>query len=106
MPCRACCCRKEPRGPDWLFLSLHLCARTRRWQVWLVLGDCTLIGLAPVLVHMAKDSEGHYPFRCGWGRAAGWRGQGRRRLLLLRYAHTLPAGQPTSCARSLPGAAP
>jgi len=31
--------------------------------VWLVLGDCTLIGLAPVLVHMAKDSEGHYPFR-------------------------------------------
>ncbi|KAI7844758.1 hypothetical protein COHA_001640 [Chlorella ohadii] len=32
------------------------------WKVWLVLGDCTLIGLAPVLVHMAKDSEGHYPF--------------------------------------------
>lgn len=33
-------------------------------QVWLVLGDCTLIGLAPVLVHMAKDKDGHYPFRC------------------------------------------
>ena len=34
-------------------------------QVWLVLGDCTLIGLAPVLVHMAKDAQGHYAFRCG-----------------------------------------
>jgi hypothetical protein len=33
------------------------------WKVWLVLGDCTLIGLAPVLVHMAKDKDGHYPFR-------------------------------------------
>lgn len=32
-------------------------------QVWLVLGDCTLIGLAPVLVHLAKDADGSYPFR-------------------------------------------
>lgn len=39
-------------------------------QVWLVLGDCTLIGLAPVLVHMAKDAQGHYAFRRVRGRGA------------------------------------
>jgi hypothetical protein len=38
--------------------------KSTAWKVWLVLGDCTLIGLAPVLVHMAKDAEGHYAFRC------------------------------------------
>jgi hypothetical protein len=28
------------------------------WKVYLVLGDCFLIGLAPVLVHMAKGPDG------------------------------------------------
>ena len=32
------------------------------WKVWLVLGDCTLIGLSPVLVHLAKDAQGQYQF--------------------------------------------
>ena len=32
------------------------------WKVWLVAGDCFLIGLAPVLVHMAKDSRGKFAF--------------------------------------------
>eukprot|EP00890_Picochlorum_soloecismus_P006548 jgi/Picsp_1/718/NSC_04207-R1_udp-galactose transporter 6 len=32
------------------------------YKIWLVCGDCFLIGLAPVLVHMAKDSEGKYAF--------------------------------------------
>lgn len=30
------------------------------WKVYLVLGDCFLIGLAPVLVHMAKGPDGKY----------------------------------------------
>ena len=30
-------------------------------QVWLVCGDCFLIGLAPVLVHMSKV-DGRFPF--------------------------------------------
>lgn len=32
------------------------------WQVWLVAGDCFLIGLAPVLVHMSKGPDGKFPF--------------------------------------------
>eukprot|EP00884_Botryococcus_braunii_P008334 jgi/Botrbrau1/17501/Bobra.0054s0078.2 len=32
------------------------------WKIYLVLGDCFLIGLAPVLVHMAKGPDGKYPF--------------------------------------------
>ena len=31
-------------------------------QVWLVIGDCFFIGLAPVLVHMAKNAQGKYSF--------------------------------------------
>ena len=31
-------------------------------QVWLVAGDCFLIGLAPVLVHMSKGPDGKFPF--------------------------------------------
>ena len=31
-------------------------------QVWLVMGDCFFIGLAPVLVHMAKNAQGKYSF--------------------------------------------
>ena len=31
-------------------------------QVWLVAGDCFFIGLAPVLVHLAKNSAGGYSF--------------------------------------------
>lgn len=42
---------KRPAGP-----------KGNAWKVWLVLGDCTLIGLAPVLVQAAKDSSGHYAF--------------------------------------------
>ena len=33
-----------------------------RVQVWLVAGDCFLIGLAPVLVHMSKGPDGAFPF--------------------------------------------
>lgn len=36
--------------------------KSTMWKVWLVCGDCFLIGLAPVLVHMAKDSSGKFPF--------------------------------------------
>jgi len=36
------------------------CATLPR-QVWLVCGDCLLIGLAPVLVHMSKV-DGAFPF--------------------------------------------
>ncbi|KAL6768850.1 hypothetical protein ACKKBF_B16480 [Auxenochlorella protothecoides x Auxenochlorella symbiontica] len=32
------------------------------WKVWLVCGDCFLIGLAPVLVHLSKDADGSYGF--------------------------------------------
>ncbi|KAI8107228.1 hypothetical protein M9434_001871 [Picochlorum sp. BPE23] len=32
------------------------------WKIWMVCGDCFLIGLAPVLVHMAKDEHGTYSF--------------------------------------------
>ena len=35
---------------------------TLRVQVWLVMGDCFFIGLAPVLVHMAKNAQGKYSF--------------------------------------------
>lgn len=38
------------------------CPPTAALQIWLVLGDCTLIGLAPVLVQAAKDADGHYGF--------------------------------------------
>lgn len=31
-------------------------------QVWLVAGDCFFIGLAPVLVHLAKNKQGSYSF--------------------------------------------
>ena len=31
-------------------------------QVWLVAADCIFIGLAPVLVHMAKNADGKYSF--------------------------------------------
>lgn len=31
-------------------------------QVWLVAADCFFIGLAPVLVHMAKNGQGKYDF--------------------------------------------
>jgi hypothetical protein len=31
-------------------------------QVWLVAADCFFIGLAPVLVHMAKNADGKYSF--------------------------------------------
>jgi hypothetical protein len=31
-------------------------------QVWLVAADCFFIGLAPVLVHMAKNADGKYNF--------------------------------------------
>lgn len=31
-------------------------------QVWLVAADCFFIGLAPVLVHMAKNKDGKYNF--------------------------------------------
>mmetsp|Transcript_14992 Transcript_14992/g.45252 ORF Transcript_14992/g.45252 Transcript_14992/m.45252 type:complete len:439 (-) Transcript_14992:1891-3207(-) len=34
----------------------------RAWKVWLVAGDCFFIGLAPVLVHMAKNKDGKYDF--------------------------------------------
>ena len=34
----------------------------RAWKVWLVAGDCFLIGLAPVLVHMSKGPDGKFPF--------------------------------------------
>ena len=34
----------------------------RAWKVWLVAGDCFLIGLAPVLVHMSKGLDGKFPF--------------------------------------------
>ena len=30
--------------------------------MWLVAGDCFLIGLAPVLVHMSKGPDGKFPF--------------------------------------------
>ena len=30
--------------------------------MWLVAGDCFLIGLAPVLVHMSKGPNGKFPF--------------------------------------------
>jgi len=30
--------------------------------VWLVAADCFFIGLAPVLVHMAKNADGKYNF--------------------------------------------
>ena len=30
--------------------------------MWLVAGDCFLIGLAPVLVHMSKGADGTFPF--------------------------------------------
>lgn len=36
--------------------------KSRAWKIWLVGGDCLLIGLAPVLVHMAKDSSGRFAF--------------------------------------------
>jgi UDP-galactose transporter len=36
--------------------------RGNMWKVWLVGGDCFLIGLAPVLVHMAKNADGKYAF--------------------------------------------
>jgi len=39
--------------------SAHL---KNAWKIWLVCGDCFLIGLAPVLVHMAKDEHGKYSF--------------------------------------------
>eukprot|EP00889_Picochlorum_renovo_P003999 jgi/Picre1/31029/NNA_006386.t1 len=32
------------------------------WKIWMVCGDCFLIGLAPVLVHMAKDEHGTFSF--------------------------------------------
>lgn len=32
------------------------------WKVWLVAADCFFIGLAPVLVHLAKNSQGQYNF--------------------------------------------
>ncbi|KAK9822839.1 hypothetical protein WJX81_001408 [Elliptochloris bilobata] len=35
--------------------------QARAWKVWLVAGDCFLIGLAPVLVHMSKV-DGKFPF--------------------------------------------
>lgn len=31
-------------------------------KIWMVCGDCMLIGLAPVLVHMAKDEHGKFSF--------------------------------------------
>lgn len=34
----------------------------RAWKVWLVAADCFFIGLAPVLVHMAKNADGKYNF--------------------------------------------
>ncbi|KAL4443977.1 hypothetical protein ABPG75_011714 [Micractinium tetrahymenae] len=40
----------------------HGTPKGNAWKVWLVLGDCTLIGLAPVLVQAAKDADGHYAF--------------------------------------------
>ncbi len=42
--------------------ALLPCPPAALLQVWLVLGDCTLIGLAPVLVQAAKDADGHYGF--------------------------------------------
>ena len=30
--------------------------------MWLVAADCFFIGLAPVLVHMAKNADGKYNF--------------------------------------------
>ena len=43
---------------------VHLVTLVVFWpalQVWLVAGDCFLIGLAPVLVHMSKV-DGKFPF--------------------------------------------
>ncbi|PSC75788.1 CMP-sialic acid transporter 3-like [Micractinium conductrix] len=54
-----------PPGPP-VALAYHEPKRpivkSTAWKVWMVLGDCTLIGLAPVLVQLAKDSGGHYAF--------------------------------------------
>ncbi|KAK9804388.1 hypothetical protein WJX72_010671 [[Myrmecia] bisecta] len=36
--------------------------KSRAWKVWLVAGDCFLIGLQPVLVHMSKNAQGRFSF--------------------------------------------
>ncbi|KAL3159295.1 hypothetical protein ABBQ32_011251 [Trebouxia sp. C0010 RCD-2024] len=37
-------------------------SQNRIWKVWLVCGDCALIGLQPVLVHLSKNAQGRFSF--------------------------------------------
>ncbi|DBB11894.1 hypothetical protein WJX82_001690 [Trebouxia sp. C0006] len=55
-----------PRGKATLAYSQPLeqaaQSQNRVWKIWLVCGDCVLIGLQPVLVHMSKNAEGTFSF--------------------------------------------
>ena len=59
-PLHSVACTKHPAQstPCALARALSLVSS----QVWLVAGDCFLIGLAPVLVHMSKGPDGKFPF--------------------------------------------
>ncbi|KAK9837659.1 hypothetical protein WJX74_002350 [Apatococcus lobatus] len=56
---------KKKSRRNWPLLPLSLSTSSQlgsAWKIWLVIGDCCLIGLQPVLVHMSKNAQGTFSF--------------------------------------------